>query len=111
MWRSILIGVVAGWALWGALIGAGYACEAFETWFPKWAHKADIPDTLGTVLIVAALPVAVGGWLFIWGDGPQPPPWVTSVPFNVAVGLILYGLLGGVIAIIYGRRRKQQQLI
>lgn len=44
--------------------------------------------------IVAALPVAAGGWLFVWGDGAQPPSWVTGIPFNVLVGLVLYGGLG-----------------
>jgi len=106
MSRQYIIGVLSGWTLWIALYASAFAVEASETYFPKFLRDADVPDTLGTVLLVAAVPVAAGGWLFIWGDGPQPPEWVTGVPFNVAVGLLLYGALGVIAAAIYARRHK-----
>ena len=94
MRRYLVTGVLAGWGLWLAFYAAAYAVEASETYWPKMLRDADLPDTIGTVLLVAALPVAAGGWLFVWGDGAQPPSWVTGIPFNVLVGLALYGALG-----------------
>lgn len=44
---------------------------------------------------VATWPVAgIGTLLFDWQTGPQPEPWVTGASFNVAIGLVLYGVLG-----------------
>jgi len=108
MRRYLVIGMLAGWALWPTLIVAAYGIDASERFAPQWVIRSDIPDTLASVLIVAAWPVAAGGWLFIWGDGPQPPEWVTGWPFNVAVGLLLYGTLGAIAGAIYARRHKPE---
>jgi hypothetical protein len=105
--RRYLIRVLAGWTLWAVLYAAAFAVEASETYWPRLLRDADLPDMLGTVLIVAAMPVAAGGWLFVWGDGPQPEPWVTGVPFNVAVGLLLYGIVGLVAGAIFSRLRTR----
>ena len=97
-YRSVTIGVIAGWTLWLILVGIAIAIESLEPKFPQWVQEADLPDTIGGISRLAAWPVVVGGWLFIWGDGAQPPSWVTSLPFNVLVGVILYGSLGAGIA-------------
>ena len=106
MQRTFVIGMLAGWTLWVALYAAAHAVEASETYWPRLLRDADLPDTIGSALLVIALPVAAGGWLFVWGDGPQPPAWVTGVPFNVAVGLILWGTLGVLAMTVYTRLRK-----
>jgi hypothetical protein len=108
-YRRITIGVVAGWILWLALVCTAIAMEALEPRFPRWVVDADLPDTIGGVCRVAAWPIAVGGWQFIWGDGPQSPSWVTSLPFNVLVGLVLYGSIGMFIGAVYDRLKKQKK--
>jgi hypothetical protein len=105
MRRKYLLGMLIGWALWLAIIAAAYGADASERYAPQWVKRADIPDMLATVLIVAAVPIKYGGWLLTWGDGGQPPEWVTGWPLNVAVGLILYGALGIVVAAILTRRK------
>jgi hypothetical protein len=104
--RRYLIRIFAGWVFWATLYAAAFAVEASEIYWPRLLRDADVPDMLGTACLVAAMPVAAGGWLFVWGDGPQPEPWVTGVPFNVAVGLLLYGVLGLVVGAIYSRWRS-----
>jgi hypothetical protein len=112
MRRSVVIGILVGWALWAIIFGAGAACQTLEPWFPRWAKLADIPDTLATSFMVAAAPVAVGGWLLIWGDGPQPPAWVKSLPFNLFIALVLYGAMGALIGYLIARRRlKHRELV
>ena len=105
--RHHIIHILAGWALWAGLYAAAFAVESSETSWPRLLRDADVPDMLGTVLIVAAMPVAAGGWLFVWGNGAQPESWVTGLPFNVTVGLVLYGVLGLIVGAIYGRLRKR----
>ena len=110
MSRHYLVSMFAGWAFWLILIVAAYSVDASEQFIPKGARKADIPDTVATVLIVAAFPVKVGGWLFLWGDGSQPPEWVTGLPFNALIGLALYGTLGIIVGTIYGRRKHGRKV-
>jgi len=107
--RHYLIGMVAGWAVWLILMAGAYGVDASERFAPMWVREADIPDTVATALIVAALPVKFGGWLFIWGDGPQPPEWVSGLPLNTLVGLVLYGSLGVAAAAIYGRGKRRSK--
>lgn len=78
-WRFFspwIIGGIAGELFWGLAILGAYFFEAFESSFPRWFLELDLADTFGSICAVVAAPVAIGGWLFIWRDGPQPPAWV-----------------------------------
>jgi len=97
--------ILAGWAVWLTMVALYYSYEAFgRALMPKAIRRA--VDVAMTIEGVATWPVALGGWLFVWGDGEQPPRWVTGMPFNVAVGLVLYGVLGLVIGALYSAWRK-----
>ena len=97
--------VLAGWIFWLAMVALYYAYEAFaRALVPKAIRRA--VDFLMTIEGLATWPVALGGWLFIWGDGPQPERWVTGLPFNVAVAFVIYGALGLAVGAIFNRLRK-----
>jgi hypothetical protein len=55
-------------------------------------------------LMPVAMPIALGGWLFIWGDGPQPPQFVNSRWFAFVTGLVIYGAIGALAGRLYQRR-------
>jgi hypothetical protein len=44
-----------------------------------------------------ALPIALGGWLYVWGDTDPPYHWMNSPVINIALGVLFYGLAGGLI--------------
>lgn len=100
--------ICAGWIFWLALVAMYYSYQsAARELVPKAIRRA--VDFLMTIEGLATWPVALGGWLFVWGDGPQPEPWVTGMPFNVAVGLVLYGVLGLAVGALYSWWRKSRR--
>jgi hypothetical protein len=98
MRRRYLVGILAGWLLWGVLFAIGYGYLT--------GHGL-LPGSIGFAAAVVAMPVSFGGWVYVWGDGPgQPPAWATTMWFSVVLGLVLYGALGMMVAAIYSRLRK-----
>jgi ABC-type Na+ efflux pump permease subunit len=98
MRRQYIIGMLAGWALWMMLFAIGWGFLRGPSF---------VPAPVGNAAAIAALPIAWGGWVFVWGDGPgQPPAWATAMPFSVVFGLLLYGALGIAASAIYARLRK-----
>jgi hypothetical protein len=89
--RRFIVGILAGWLLSATLYAGAHAIEASERYWPRMLRDADVPDTLGSGLLIAAMPVTFAGW-----DGEQPPDWM---PFD----LMLYGLLGVVATAIFAR--------
>ncbi len=98
-----LIGAVVGDAVWGLAVLGAYLFEALESRFPAWFQNLDLPDTLGSICAVIAAPIAVGGWLFIWGDSGPPYQWIESITFNVGFGLCFYALVGVLVSKIGSR--------
>jgi hypothetical protein len=105
-----IIGGIAGEFFWGLAILGAYFFEAFASSFPRWFLDLDLADILGSICAVIAAPIAIGGWLFIWGDGPQPPAWVKSIVFNVAFAVCFYGAVGALAGrFVAGISYRQQQ--
>jgi hypothetical protein len=76
-----LVGMVAGQLLWGcmAIVASG---------------------ARSTILSLLAAPLALGGWLYVWGDNGPPYAWIDSWSGVIAVGLGLYGTVGAAIGFI-----------
>ena len=101
MRRHLVIGMLAGWALWGVLFAIAYM---------YLAGGGFLPGIVGFPAAVIALPIAWGGWVYIWGDGPgQPPTWATTMWLSVVFGLVLYGALGAMAGAIYARIRRRRR--
>jgi hypothetical protein len=99
MRRQLINGMLAGCALWGVLFVIGYL---------HLAGGGFLPGVVGFWAAVIALPIAWGGWVFVWGDGPgQPPAWATTFWFSVVFGLLLYGTLGAMTGALYARIRRR----
>jgi hypothetical protein len=99
MRRRIIIGVLAGWALWAF---------AFGLWYSERTNLQllrSLPAPVSSCVSVAAVPIAIGGWFFVWGDNGPPYPWLDNMRFNVAANLVIYGILGGVVGYGVGGRR------
>lgn len=109
MRRHLIIGMVVGWALWAVLFGIGYPYVTGARFFPELLRDSKAFAYVGNASAVAALPIAWGGWLFIWGDGPgQPPSWATTTWFSVVFGLLLYGALGAAAGAIIARLQRRR---
>jgi hypothetical protein len=100
-------GMLAGWALWAVLFAIGYLYLTGPNFLPK---DSAVFGYVGFAAAVAALPIAWGGWVFIWGDGPgQPPAFATTMWFTVVFGLALYGFLGAIAGAMVARLRNTRQ--
>ena len=105
MRRHHVFGMLSGWALWGVFFAMGYWYLRGDG-FPK---DSKVFGYVGFTAAIAALPIAWGGWVFVWGDGPgQPPAWATTMWFSVVFGLVLYGALGIAASEIYYRLRRRK---
>ncbi|BBO34584.1 hypothetical protein [Lacipirellula parvula] len=101
-----IVGMLAGWALWAAFFAVAYVVMQRGT---AILPEPGVFKNLISVITIAAMPIAIGGFLFVWGDGAgQPPPFMTTMWFNIVFGLILYGALGAMAGAIYGRLRKKR---
>jgi hypothetical protein len=92
-----LLGVVLAELIWTAAWLGMYFFEFIERFLPQSLDWFDIPDTLGSICAFIAAPVAVGGWLMVWGDNGPPYPWLESWQFQVIFAVMFYGLLGAVL--------------
>jgi hypothetical protein len=102
--QGTIVGVVY-WVI--ALVGA-YALETNTLSFPRWMEKTDLADSIGSMIMIIAAPIAAGGWLMIWGDGPQPPAWLTSATFNICFAICFYAILGGMIGQMFSKKWPHQ---
>jgi hypothetical protein len=95
----LIIGMLAGWALFGVLFAIGYGYVTGD--------GLAVGGYVGYVAAIMSMPIGFGGWVFVWGDGPgQPPAWATTMWFSVVFGLVLYGALGAMAGSIIARLRK-----
>jgi hypothetical protein len=106
-----MTGALVGQVFWGHAALLAYLLEAHEAALPLWIRDLDLPDTLGSICSLIAAPVAVGGWLLLWGDSGPPAQWLLSWPLNIAVTGCLYGVLGAVTGsgVSRARRRRKPQ--
>ena len=89
--RRYIIRILAGWTFWLVLLAIYYGYQFWGRGFvPKLARSA--VEFVMSIVAFAAWPMALGGWL-TWGEGW----WLFNVQANVAVGLVLYGVLGLVV--------------
>jgi hypothetical protein len=107
--RRFINRILAGWAFWLVLVAIYYSTHGTAHLAPRPVRQ--LAHSLKLMEAVATWPViGVGTLVFDWQTGPQPEPWVTGKPFNVAASLVIYGVLGLVVGAIYSRwrRRKNQ---
>jgi hypothetical protein len=76
---AAIVGMFIGQATWGLCLAAAYA-------------------GLGNYFSFIAAPIAIFGWLLIWGDN-GPPLWAESVSLHVVFGLCFYGAIGALIGL------------
>ncbi len=95
------------WAL--AMLGAWIFRILGEGLPHSWLMQLGLVHLLRSLCMVIAMPVALGGWLLIWGDNGPPYAWIDSWLFNMAFGVCFYGLLGAVAGIVVARIRRRRQ--
>ncbi|HJQ79775.1 MAG TPA: hypothetical protein VJ828_07455, partial [Lacipirellulaceae bacterium] len=66
----------------------------------------DLFDFVPLLCGLIALPVEVGGWLFIWDDNGPPYEFMSSVVFNILIGLVSYALIGALVGVLIARKRS-----
>jgi hypothetical protein len=60
----------------------------------------------GPMFAIIAAPVALLGWLFIWGDnGPPHRLWLDTNAFHYIFGVCFYGLVGALVGLFINHRR------
>jgi hypothetical protein len=86
-WIAGIVGMLVGQAVWGLCLGAAMAGG-------------------GAGFAIIAAPVALLGWLFIWGDnGPPHWLWLDTNAFHYVFGVCFYGLAGALVGLFINRRR------
>jgi hypothetical protein len=94
-WR---IGVFLGDALW--LLAFAFFFAVQSNWLPRWLTRSHVIRTVAGYCGLFALPIPLGGWLYVWGDNGPPYEWIDSVAVNTALGILFYGLLGGLLGYV-----------
>jgi hypothetical protein len=102
-----IIGAIVGVIFWGTALLSVFAFEASEKFAPDWVVKLDLPDTLGSICAIFAVPVIIFGFAFIWGDDP-PYAWLNNIAFNIGFAVVLYGTIGALVGNWIGSERKWQ---
>jgi hypothetical protein len=101
---SWLQGALFGDLIWAVALVLAYTFEAAEPFFPKWMNQLDLIDTFGSICLIIAAPIAVGGWLVIWGDNGPPYQWLESRAFNILFAICFYAVLGGLVGLLFARK-------
>jgi len=101
-------GVMFAEAIWASALFCTFAWKTNHLRFPQWLERIDIVDTVGSFAMTVAAPIAVGGWLMIWGDNGPPFWWLDSPVFNLVFGACFYAFLGGSIALVFTRMSPAQ---
>jgi hypothetical protein len=105
---AMLSGSLLGDFFWATALLGTVLLEYFEGFGPNWLRHSDVFDVVGTFLAIVALPVTIGGWLFIWGDNGPPYPWIEKAEFAVGFGLSFYAFLGALVGLLLARNRRWQ---
>lgn len=95
-WRGVtllVIGAILGLAVWmlAYLVTAQYSA------FPIWVQESSVFLTIHDACVIISAPVAMLGWLFVWGDHGPPYVWMQSGTFVTVTGL---GMAAGIGALI-----------
>jgi hypothetical protein len=106
MKRSIVVGVIAGWAVWGTLCALFYAMQEWSYVLPSWMTDGSAFGFIGAGVAIAWAPVTMGGWFFLWGDNGPPYPWIDSWGFIVTFGMTFYGILGALAGMLFSQRGR-----
>jgi hypothetical protein len=97
-----LIGMLAGWATWVAFVAMAFYYRDARKFVPQSVR--DVSDFLMLGVELAALPVGLGGWIWVWGDA-GPPWWAKGWAQHVAIGLIVFGTVGALGSSLFTRRQ------
>ena len=79
-----LQGAIFGDAIWALAMLCAYTLQTNQIRFPRWMERLDLIDTIGSFFMIVGAPIAVGGWLMIWGDKGPPYHWLESIAFNIS---------------------------
>jgi len=63
-------------------------------------------EMIAVIFYVVAMPVGIGGWLFVWGDNGPPYAWMETAAFTICFGLAFYGVIGVVVGALLGRKYR-----
>jgi hypothetical protein len=102
-WR---IGVFLGDTFW--LLAFTFYLAAQSGWLPRSLMRLQLVQTLDAVCGIFALPIAVGGWFYVWGDTDPPYQWMNSPVINIALGILFYGLAGGLLGYLATLTKHRQ---
>ena len=86
--KALLLGMLIGQALWALAYLAAVA-------YP------------GTALSEFAIPAKLHAWASVYGSDANHPNGADTHPLHIAVGLTLYGALGGIAGALIHRRRSK----
>lgn len=97
-------GVIWGMAFWASLWLTVELVDAIQS-DSRDFFLLELVDYIEGICGLMAFPIALLGWMFIWGDNGPPFWWLKGIAFHIGFGLVLYGLLGAVIGRWIGKRR------
>lgn len=101
-------GRVPAWIM-GIAIAEGFwlTCLVIVMLLQQLERVVPVPGLLDGLARLFAAPVAVGGWLFVWGDNGPPHPFMQTLAFNLLAGGTLYALAGLIIGAAVGACRSR----
>ncbi len=100
--RSVpLRGALAGCLAWCIVATLGRTFQSNPIPLPDPFHF--IVSMFTTVCGILTAPVALGGWLFLWGDNGPPHPILNNVIFNVLCGITVNAAIGAILFTIIHR--------
>ncbi len=91
------LGALIGLAIWSVAIVGAETLDQVESSFPKWMRDLDLIDFVGSICMIVAYPIAVGGWALVWGDNGPPYAWIENYAINVIAGIMLAVSIGAAI--------------
>jgi hypothetical protein len=100
------IGVLLSEIFW--LLAFTFCFAAQNGWLPRSLMRLEVVQTFDAVCGLFALPIAVGGWLYVWGDTDPPYQWMNSPVINIALGILFYGLAGGLLGYLATLSKHRQ---
>jgi hypothetical protein len=97
MKRKYLVGMLCGWLFWVVLLAITEALTHNPSLLPRLIRDSEVFKYFFNAAAIAALPIGIGGWFFVWGDN-GPPAWADGWTIHIVAGLALYGAIGAMAA-------------
>jgi hypothetical protein len=101
-----LIGVFLSDTFW--LLALVFSFAAQSNLLPRSIMRLEVVQTFAAVCALFSLPIAWGGWFYVWGDTDPPYQWMNSPIINIALGILFYGLAGGLIGYLASLSKHRQ---